>query len=31
MNRGCCNERGYKADYIIDKNNHADHGYKNLD
>ena len=31
MNKGCCNECGYKADYIIDKNNHADHGYKNLD
>jgi len=24
MNRGCCNECGYKADYIIDKNNYAD-------
>jgi hypothetical protein len=21
MNRGCCNECGYKADYIIDNNN----------
>jgi hypothetical protein len=24
MNRGCCNECGYKADYIIDNNNYAD-------
>ena len=31
MNRGCCNECGYKADYIIDYNNYADNGYKNLD
>ncbi len=31
MNRGCCNVCGYKADYIIDNNNYADNGYKNLD
>ena len=30
MNRGCCNECGYKADYIIDNNNYADNGYKDL-
>ena len=30
MNRGCCNECGYKADYIIDKNNYEDKGYKDL-
>ena len=31
MSKGCCNECGYKADYIIDKNNYADNGYKNLE
>ena len=31
MNRGCCNECGYKADYIIDKNNYEDNGYEDLD
>ena len=31
MNRGCCNVCGYKADYIIDKNNYEDNGYKDLD
>jgi hypothetical protein len=31
MDRGCCNECGYKADYIIDNNNYADNGYENLD
>ena len=30
MNRGCCNECGYKADYIIDKNNYEDNGYEDL-
>ena len=30
MNRGCCNECGYKADYIIDNNNYADNGYEDL-
>jgi hypothetical protein len=30
MDRGCCNECGYKADYIIDNNNFADNGYKDL-
>ena len=30
MNRGCCNECGYKADYIIDNNNFTDNGYKDL-
>ena len=30
MNRGCCNECGYKADYIIDNNNYTDNGYKDL-
>ena len=30
MSRGCCNECGYKADYIIDNNNYADNGYKDL-
>ena len=23
MNKGCCNECGYKSDYIIDNNNYA--------
>jgi len=31
MSRGCCNECGYKADYIIDKNNYEDNGYEDLD
>ena len=31
MSVGCCNECGYKADYIIDKNNHEAHGYEDLD
>ena len=30
MNIGCCNECGYKADYIIDKNNYEDNGYEDL-
>ena len=30
MSRGCCNECGYKADYIIDNYNYADNGYKDL-
>tara|TARA_R100000426_G_scaffold31021_1_gene25470 strand:- start:43 stop:204 length:162 start_codon:yes stop_codon:yes gene_type:complete len=30
MNRGCCNECGYKADYIIDYNNYADNGYEDI-
>ena len=30
MNRGCCNECGYKADYIIDKNNCEANGYERL-
>ena len=30
MSKGCCNECGYKADYIIDNNNYADNGYKDL-
>jgi hypothetical protein len=30
MNKGCCNECGYKSDYIIDNNNYADNGYKDL-
>tara|TARA_R100001460_G_scaffold16195_2_gene35520 strand:+ start:1283 stop:1624 length:342 start_codon:yes stop_codon:yes gene_type:complete len=30
MNTGCCNECGYKAYYIIDKNNYEDNGYKDL-
>ena len=30
MNRGCCNKCGYKADYIIDKNNYEAHGYEDL-
>ena len=30
MTRGCCNECGYKADYIIDKNNYEDNGYEDL-
>lgn len=30
MDRGCCNECGYKADYIIDKNNYESHGYEDL-
>ncbi len=30
MSRGCCNECGYKAAYIIDNNNYADNGYKDL-
>ena len=30
MSIGCCNECGYKADYIIDNNNYADNGYENL-
>jgi hypothetical protein len=29
--KGCCNECGYKADYIIDNNNYAENGYKNLE
>ena len=31
MSRGCCNECGYKADYIIDKNNYEDNSYEDLD
>jgi hypothetical protein len=31
MSRGCCNECGYKADYIIDKNNYEANGYKDLE
>tara|TARA_R100001230_G_C5572009_1_gene93440 strand:- start:119 stop:271 length:153 start_codon:yes stop_codon:yes gene_type:complete len=31
MNRGCCNRCGYKAGYIIDKNNYEENGYKDLD
>ena len=31
MSRGCCIECGYKADYIIDKNNYEDNGYEDLD
>jgi|9_EtaG_2_1085328.scaffolds.fasta_scaffold28962_2 hypothetical protein len=31
MNRGCCNECGYKADYITDYNNYESKGYKNFD
>ena len=31
MSRGCCNECGYKADYIIDYNNYEDKGYINFD
>ena len=31
MNRGCCNECGYKADYITDYNNYEDKGYINFD
>ena len=31
MSRGCCNECGYKADYIIDKNNYEVNGYKDLE
>ena len=31
MSKGCCNKCGYKANYIIDNNNYADNGYKNLD
>ena len=27
---GCCNECGYKADYIIDNNNHEEHDYEDL-
>lgn len=30
MNTGCCNECGYKADYIIDKNNCEANGYEDL-
>jgi len=30
MSKGCCNECGYKADYIIDNNNYTDNGYKDL-
>ena len=30
MNRGCCNKSGYKADYIIDKNNCEANGYEDL-
>ena len=30
MSRGCCNECGYKADYIIDNNNFTDNGYEDL-
>lgn len=28
---GCCNDCGYKADYIIDYNNYDAHGYDNFD
>ena len=31
MSKGCCNKCGYKANYIIDNNNYADNGYKDLD
>ena len=31
MSRGCCNECGYKADYITDYNNYESRGYKNID
>jgi hypothetical protein len=31
MDRGCCNECGYKADYITDYNNYIDKGYNNVD
>jgi len=31
MSRGCCNECGYKADYITDNNNYESKGYKTID
>jgi hypothetical protein len=31
LSKGCCNECGYKADYIIDNNNYADNGYTDLE
>ena len=30
IKRGCCNQCGYKADYIIDNNNFENKGYKNI-
>ena len=29
--RGCCNRCGYKAEYITDKNNYQDKGFKDFD
>ena len=31
MNIGCCNECGYKANYIIDNNNYDNNDYENLE
>jgi hypothetical protein len=31
LSKGCCNECGYKADYIIDNNNYEDNGYTDLE
>jgi len=30
IKRGCCNQCGYKADYIIDNNNFENKGYKSI-
>jgi hypothetical protein len=30
IKRGCCNQCGYKADYITDNNNFENKGYKNI-
>jgi hypothetical protein len=30
MNKGSCNECGYKADYITDYTNYGDKGYKTI-
>ncbi len=31
MSIGCCNECGYKANYIIDNNNYDTNDYENLE
>jgi len=31
MSKGSCNKCGYKAEYITDKNNYEDKGYKDFD
>ena len=31
IKNGCCNQCGYKADYITDYNNFENKGYKSID